>query len=132
MSNNKTVSGLTPNQRSTLEAVCDTLLPEFTTENDRHGLFATGARSTGTADRVERLIGSIRDPQDRARVRLLLSVLGSSVANLALAGRFGAFSALDWEAREAVLRSWAHSRLPLRRAGEKVKSDVQELMKRLG
>ena len=117
MSNNQTVSGFTPNQRATLEAVCDTLLPEFTTENDPHRFFATGARSTGTADRVEHLVGSIRDPQDRARVRVLLTVLGSSMANLALAGRFGAFSGLDREAREAVLRSWAHSRLPLRRAG---------------
>ncbi len=117
MADDQSTSRLTPRQRTTLDAVCDTLLPEFTTADDPHRFFATGAQAAGTADRAERLIGSIRDPEDRARVRLLLSVLDSSMANLALAGRFGAFSTLKRDDREAVLRSWAHSRLPLRRAG---------------
>jgi choline dehydrogenase-like flavoprotein len=110
-------SQLTDRQRAVLAAVCDTLLPEIASDDDPEGFFATGAARAGTAERVERLIASLPDPRDRSRVRLLLSALGSPLGNLALSGRPASLMRLAPAAREAVLRSWAHSRLPLRRAG---------------
>ncbi|NIM51264.1 MAG: hypothetical protein GTN62_15095, partial [Gemmatimonadales bacterium] len=69
------MTALSERQRAVLAAVCDTLLPELTEEDDPAGFFATGAGAAGTAERVERLIASLRDPDDRARLRMLLSVL---------------------------------------------------------
>jgi choline dehydrogenase-like flavoprotein len=117
MSTTSIASGLSSSQRATLSAVCETLLPAISIENDPHGFYATGARAAGTVNRVEQLIAAIRDPRDRARLRQLLTVLGSAALNLVLSGRFAPFIHMDRHDREAVLRSWAHSRLPLRRAG---------------
>jgi choline dehydrogenase-like flavoprotein len=110
-------SGLSERERRVLAAVCDTLLPAIEREDDLAGFFATGARAAGTAGRVEHLIGSLQDPRDRSRLRLLLALLGQPLANLVTSGRPRSFPALSPAAREAVLRSWAHSRVPLRRAG---------------
>jgi long-chain-alcohol oxidase len=108
---------LTPRQRAVLVAVCDTLVPALSVESDPHHYFATGAKAADTAARVERLIDSLRDPFDRARLGFLLSALDSRLANLVLSGRVSRFSGMERHQREAVLRSWAHSRLPVRRAG---------------
>ncbi len=108
---------LSDRHRATLEAVCDTLLPEIARADDPHGLYATGARASGAAARAAALIASLRDPRDAARIRTLLTALDSRVANLVLGGRFSRFATLSREKREAVLRDWALSRLPLRRAG---------------
>ncbi len=107
---------LSGRERRVLAAVCDTLLPPLASEDDPHGAFATGAAETGTAGRVERLIKSLRDPDNRRAIRLVLTVLESRITNVTTAGRFARFTALDREGREAVLRSWALSRVPLRRA----------------
>ncbi len=108
---------LTHRQREVLSAICDTLVPEISVDDDPHGFCATGARSAGTAERVERLIGSLQDPADRLRLGLLLSALDSRLANLVLSRRFARFSDMERLHREGVLRSWAHSSVPLRRAG---------------
>jgi choline dehydrogenase-like flavoprotein len=100
-----------------LAAVCETLLPELGRDADPAGLFAVGARSAGTASRVEQLIASLQDPLDRFRLGLLLTGLGSAAANGLLTGRFRSLAAMDAPAREATLRSYANSALPLRRAG---------------
>jgi choline dehydrogenase-like flavoprotein len=107
---------LSANQRAVLAAVCETLLPELHRDPDPGGLFATGARAAHTAERVERLIGSLQDPLDGWRLRLLLAGLGSPFANL-LDGRFASLQAMDGPAREATLRGYAHSAIGLRRAG---------------
>jgi len=109
--------GLSAARREVLAAVCETLLPEIRRDDDPAGFFATGARLAGTAERVERLIASLRDPLDRARLGMLLAALGSPVANLVFGGRFASLPAMDGEAREATLRGWAMSGVPLRRAG---------------
>ena len=108
---------LTERQRTVLAAVCETLLPSLEHGDDPHGLFATGAAEAGTVARVERLIATVRDPDDRRRLALLLSALGSPLASLAAIGSPVGFAALSPEARERVLRSWAHSSIPLCRAG---------------
>ena len=108
---------LTQEQRAVLVAVCDTLLPEIARQEDPGGLFATGAGAAHTAERVEQLISSVEDPRDAARFQMLLSALGSPLVNLMLSGRFASITGMEPAAREAVLKSWAHSAIPLRRAG---------------
>jgi long-chain-alcohol oxidase len=108
---------LSASQRATLAAVCETLLPEIRRDDDPAGLFATGARAANTAERVERLIASLQDPLDGMRLRLLLTGLGSPLANLLLSGRFASLAGMDGAAREATLRGYANSAIPLKRAG---------------
>ncbi len=108
---------LTAEQRATLAAVCEALLPKIVRHDDPEGLFATGAAVAGTAARVEGLIESLRDPLDGARLRTLLTALGSRTANLVLSGRFRRFTDLEPAAREDALRRWAFSKLAIRRAG---------------
>lgn len=100
-----------------LEALCDTLIPYVAETEDPHGFFADSARAAGAAERVARMIGSIPDPRDRARLGSLLRALESPFANLLFGGRFRAFTAMDPATREAVLKGWAQSGLQLRRAG---------------
>ena len=108
---------LSPSHRAVLAAVCETLIPRIERADDPAGFFALSAAEAGTVDRVEQLIGMIEDPDARARLDLLLRLLGTPAANLLLGGRFGAFDHLSPDDRLAVLRSWAHSRLALKRAG---------------
>jgi choline dehydrogenase-like flavoprotein len=112
-----TRSVLTPRQRAALVAVCDTLAPSLEHGDDPHGFFGLSAAEAGTYERAEGLIGAVRDPRDRRRLLLLLDVLESRLVNGLVAGRPMPFSAMAPTAREGVLRSWAHSRIPLRRAG---------------
>ena len=109
--------GLSPSQRATLAAVCETLLPEIHRDDDPVRFFATGARAAGTAARVERLVASLADPLDRTRLEVLLAALGSPLANLLTSGRLASLGAMDGPAREATLGGWATSAVPLRRAG---------------
>jgi long-chain-alcohol oxidase len=108
---------LTARQRAVLEAVCETLLPEIERPDDPTGFFATGAGAAHTAERVTRLIGQLRDPLDRTRLKLLLTALGSPLVNAAMGARPVSLPAMGAAAREATLRAWAMSALPLRRAG---------------
>ncbi len=108
---------LSTDQRAVLAAVCEALLPAIHRDDDPGGLFAANARAARTADRVARLIATLRDPQDRSRLNMLLAGLGSAAANLVLTGRFKSLPAMDGPAREAVLRDYANSSIPLRRAG---------------
>jgi choline dehydrogenase-like flavoprotein len=108
---------LLPEERAVLAAVCETLVPSIARDEDPGALFATGAAQAGTVDRAARLIGSVPDPKDRDRLKLLLHVLENRFVNLLFAGRFAPFTALRPRAREAVLRGYARSHLALRRAG---------------
>jgi len=94
--------GLTTRQRAVLAALCDTFQPD------------AGPR---LLERAAGLIASLPNADDRLRLRLLLSGLGSPFVNLALSGRFAAFDRMDQEARVALLRGWAESAIQLRRAG---------------
>lgn len=108
---------LSDRQRSTLAAVCETLLPSFRVESDPHGLFSTGAATAGTATRAGALIGALRDPGDATRLRLLLSALDTRFLGFVLTGRFAGFRALTPADRERALSRLAFSRVPLMRAG---------------
>jgi choline dehydrogenase-like flavoprotein len=109
-------AALTDRERAILAAVCDTLIPALARDPDPGGYFATGALAAGTPARVENMLSHLASG-DRNRLRLLLRVLDSPVANLATGVGFASFRDLPPERREALLRAWAFSRLALRRAG---------------
>ncbi len=111
---------LSPKERAILTAVCDTFVPSLASDHDPEGLFATGAAAAGVVERVAGLIAALPDEGDRARLRMLLRVLGSPFANLVLSGRFRSITAMDLQEREQLLRAWATSRLQLRRVGFQV------------
>jgi len=81
--------------------VADTLIPD-------------GAR-VGLAGRVAAVIESL-PPGDQRRLAQLLGLFDSPVVNLLLTGVPRAFTRMDRPARERYLRSWATSRLNLRRS----------------
>src|SRR3990172_5906840 len=108
---------LSEREYRTLGAIADALLPAIPRANDPGGLFAQGAAALQSVDRAAALIGSLPDPRDRLRLGLLLRALDSRVVNFALGGRFARFGDLATDDREALLRGWAFSRLPARRAG---------------
>jgi long-chain-alcohol oxidase len=108
---------LSSRERAVLAAVCETLLPPISRRNDPGGCFAAGAREVGTVDRAERLIARIPDQDSRRRLRFLLRTLDLPLVNLLFAGRPSRFTALPAAGRETILRSYARSRLPVRRAG---------------
>jgi len=82
--------------------VVDTLVPD----GADHGL----------TERVTAVVDGLPAP-DRAQLGLLLGLFDSRVVNLLFTGRPGRFTAMDRGARERYLRSWALSRLNLRRSG---------------
>jgi choline dehydrogenase-like flavoprotein len=100
-----------------LDAICQTLVPRVETPEDPGGLFTADAAALETRDRVEQLIGGLRDPGNVARLRTLLRALGSPLVNVVLSGRWRSLVAMDPTERERVLAGWAFSRLPGRRAG---------------
>ncbi len=101
---------LSPQQRAALTAVCRTILPEPASDAEATALDAATAR-------MEQLIGAVPDAGDRKRLLTLLTLLGSSLANLLLSGRASGLPDLPRPERERLLLSWARSRIPLRRAG---------------
>jgi choline dehydrogenase-like flavoprotein len=108
---------LSARQRAVLHAVCDTLLPSLTRDDDPARYYATGALAAGTPARVEQMLGLLTNPHDQARLKLLLAVLDSSAMNLAVGGGFRSFADMDPPTRERVLTGLAHSSITLRRAG---------------
>ncbi|HWP38917.1 MAG TPA: GMC family oxidoreductase N-terminal domain-containing protein [Gemmatimonadales bacterium] len=108
---------LTDRERRVIAAIADALLPALQRDDDPGGLFAAGALALGSTDRVVALVESLPDPQDRRRLVALFAALDSRTVNLLLAGRFARITDLNTAEREAILKSWAFSRLPVRRAG---------------
>ena len=102
---------LSRERRRVLAAVCDTILPATDAGTD------SAERLTHTLERVEQLIASLSDPGDRLRLLALLSALDSTLANVFLSGKFGSFATMDRNSRQALLKTWAHSRFGVRRAG---------------
>jgi choline dehydrogenase-like flavoprotein len=99
---------LSPRQRRSLEAICDTFCPSA------DGL--PSATQLGVPDAVAELAG--RDPRSAARRELkqLLGAWDSALLTALGGGGLHRFSALPRERREQVLLSWCDSRLSRRRA----------------
>jgi choline dehydrogenase-like flavoprotein len=74
----------------------------------------------GDAARHARLaadaLADVADPAQIAQIRLVLRLMESRAANLALAGRPTPFRAMSLGARERYLLGWGRSRLPQRRS----------------
>jgi glycine/D-amino acid oxidase-like deaminating enzyme len=119
---------LSPKERSTLEAVCETLLPELAVEaGDDAELFALHAASLGVAGEIERAVGELGAPQ-RADFRRLLGLLAQPVFMLPLAGRARPFAALPPARRERALLAMATSRLEPLRTGFQVLKRLSTLL----
>lgn len=95
-----------------LQAVCDTFVPAV---DD-----LPSASQLGVPDRIRREVAALNRPQLVAQLDRLLDTLDSPLLNLALSGRPARFSRLSPAEREAFLRAWSESRLPLKRAGFQV------------
>lgn len=99
---------LTPRQQHALESICETFLPA-----------AEGwpsAVEMGAPAALAKALDFNPRTRDRAQFLNLLDVWDSKLHAFALAGEWAAFSSLDAEKREAMLRSWADSALRTRRA----------------
>lgn len=108
---------LTARQQAALTAVCEALLPAVPRDHGVDSSLAAGATVARTSARVAELIATLPDERNRRRLAILLSALGSPLVNLLLSGQPGSITALDRARAEALLRTWAHSRIPLRRVG---------------
>jgi len=101
---------LSERQIAALAAVCRAILPEPNSTIEH-------AATDAAVKRVAELIATLRADEDRRRLAHLLTLLGSPAANLLLSGQPCAIQTADRSSRERLLRSWAGSRIQLRRAG---------------
>jgi long-chain-alcohol oxidase len=99
---------VTPRQRRSLEAICETFCPS--------GNGLPDAIELGVPDAVLQLAG--RDPRRAAQRELkqLLALWDTAPLTALGGGGLHRFSQLPREQREQVLRSWCDSRVPQRRA----------------
>ncbi|HYL05931.1 MAG TPA: GMC family oxidoreductase [Thermoanaerobaculia bacterium] len=119
---------LSPPERATLAAVCETLLPELAAEaGDHPGLFGLHAADLGVAGEIERVVGELGAAQ-RADFRRLLRLLAQPAFLLPLAGRARPFAALPPARRERALLAMAGSRLEPLRTGFQVLKRLAALL----
>jgi len=100
---------LSSRQRAVLRALCETFVP------------SSGEPGDGTGEvhlaRVESLIDRVEDPQARAKLLLLLTVLGNPLANGLFGGPLRGLQAMPVADRVRLMRGMAESAIQLRRAG---------------
>jgi long-chain-alcohol oxidase len=94
-------------QRQALEEICQTFCP------DRDGLPTPG--ELGVAEAVLAAVDASREAEQK-QLAGLLSLWDTPLLGALGAGGWRSFGAMSREQREGVLRSWADSRLPQRRA----------------
>jgi long-chain-alcohol oxidase len=99
---------LSPRQRVALEAICETFCPPA------NGV--PGARELGVPDALLGAVALNPRAAERRQLAQLLSVWDTKALTALGGGGLHRFSELDPEERERVLRSWAESRVPQRRA----------------
>lgn len=106
---------LTESERRTLHALCDAVVPAVDGAGDPHGFLRRRGSDLDLVALIEE--GLAEAPQHlRAQFRRLLRIMGNPVTNLVLAARPQGVAEMSASAAEAYLRSWATSRLPLKRA----------------
>jgi long-chain-alcohol oxidase len=99
---------LSPRQRVALEAICETFCPPA------NGV--PGARELGVPDALLGAVALNPRAAERRQLAQLLSVWDTKALTALGGGGLHRFSELGPEERERVLRSWAESRVPQRRA----------------
>jgi len=119
---------LSPAERATLAAVCETLLPELAAEaGDDPRLFGLHAANLDVAGEIERAVGGLGAAQ-RQDFRRLLRLLAQPAFMLPLAGRARSFAALPAGRRERALLAMAVSRLEPLRTGFQVLKRLAALL----
>jgi len=101
---------LSPKQRLALEAICDTFCPP----SDGNGTPA--ARDLGVPEALAGAVGLNPREAERKQLKQLLGLWNTKALTALGGGGLARFSELSREDREEVLLSWAHSRVPQRRA----------------
>ena len=106
---------LTPRERRTLDAVCDTLFPRLAGAGDspHHAL---GAPDVKLADAVALAIAALA-PRQARELRFFLAFLDTRGFMLLAAGRASAFASLAPDAREAALLTMSRHPWPVIRTG---------------
>ncbi len=99
---------LNDRQRRALEEICETFCP--------NGNGAPTARSLGVADAVIEAVGMNPREAEKNQLAMLLTLWDTPALGAVGGAGFTRFSALQQQAREALLLSWANSRLPQQRA----------------
>jgi len=108
---------LSSEERATLAALCETLLPSLEPgQGDDASLYPASAASRGVAMRVEETL-SVLGEGERSRFRLFLRLLNQPLFIALQSGRFVRFASLPVAEAERVLKSLATSRLPDLRSG---------------
>src|SRR3954452_22818907 len=104
---------LNDRQRDGLRAIVDT----FAAPVDVGGGRSTPTGSDlGVVEAVEEAVAAAPRAADRKQTATLLGLFGSRGLTALGGGAFKRFAALPLERREAVMRSWADSKVPQRRA----------------
>ena len=107
---------LSIDERATLSALCNALLPALEPEaGDDPALFSTDASKRGVAERFENTV-SLLGESDKSRFRLFLKMLDQPLFIALQTGRAERFSALSSRDAERVLLSLSTSRIPDLRA----------------
>jgi choline dehydrogenase-like flavoprotein len=111
---------LTGRERATLRAVCDTLLPALEpppgmTGTAQVAYWRRSAAELDVAAAVEETLWLETTPEQQAQIRQALGLLVQPAALRLLTGSAQRFPARGQAGREAVLRAWATSPLPLLR-----------------
>jgi len=108
---------LTPRERAALAAVCDAFHPALAAEaGDDDALFSMSASRLGVPEAAERAIGLLPAVQ-QSELRLLLRLLDSRAAGLALARAARGITAMPPASRAMLLARLATSRVPRLRSG---------------
>jgi choline dehydrogenase-like flavoprotein len=112
------VTILSTNQRQTLAAFCDTLVPRLEAgAGDDPRLMALSADDMGLARLVEDALAAVTDAGQQSELRLFLGLLEGRAFNGVIGGHWQPFSRLPLDARTRILFTLAKHPLPALRKG---------------
>ncbi|MDV3277380.1 MAG: GMC family oxidoreductase N-terminal domain-containing protein [Nitrososphaerales archaeon] len=103
---------LTPEERTTLRAVCDTIFPQI---DDPDPFYRRKASDLGIDQVLADTIEHTLQPGNAEDFARMLRTFESTVNNLFLTGSRSKFSELDAAERQSYLQSWRDSRIGLKR-----------------
>src|SRR5688572_23452812 len=104
---------LSEKQRANLKAIVDTFAPAHELPG---GERTPAASDLGVVDLVEKAVAMAPRKADQKQTAALFGLFGSPGLTALGGGGLKRFPGLGLQEREAVLRSWADSKLPQRRA----------------
>ncbi|HWI19262.1 MAG TPA: GMC family oxidoreductase N-terminal domain-containing protein [Vicinamibacterales bacterium] len=109
---------LSPLERQTLSAFCDTLVPRLGADaGEDPRLMALSAEDVGLAKLVEDALAAVTDADQQSELRLFLGLLEGRAFNGLIGGHWQPFSRLPLEARTKILFTLAKHPIPPLRKG---------------